>query len=203
MALTRKFLTALGIEADKIDEIITAHSETVDALKEQRDQYKKDAEALPDVQKELEALQKEKEGNESYKEKYDKEHADFEAYKKDQTDKETKAKKTEAFKALLKEAGVSEKHLGAVLKVSDIDGVELDDKGKIKDSGDRLKSIREEWSDFIVETDKQGAATSTPPEGQGGNGGLASGAGRKLYEQFQQKHYGVKPQNNDNNGGNE
>ena len=31
MALTRKFLAALGIEADKIDEIINAHSETVDA----------------------------------------------------------------------------------------------------------------------------------------------------------------------------
>ena len=32
MALTRKFLTAMGIEDDKIDEIITAHSETVNAL---------------------------------------------------------------------------------------------------------------------------------------------------------------------------
>ena len=28
MALTRKFLSALGIESDKVDEIISAHTET-------------------------------------------------------------------------------------------------------------------------------------------------------------------------------
>ena len=44
MALTRKFLSALGIEEDKVDEIIKAHTETVDALKEQRDELKADAE---------------------------------------------------------------------------------------------------------------------------------------------------------------
>ena len=49
MALTRKMLKAMGIEDEKIDQIIEAHSETVDALKEQRDQYKADAEKLPEV----------------------------------------------------------------------------------------------------------------------------------------------------------
>ena len=37
MSLTRKFLSALGIEDDKVDEIISAHTDTVNALKEQRD----------------------------------------------------------------------------------------------------------------------------------------------------------------------
>ena len=37
MALTRKFLSALGIEEAKIDEIISAHVDTVNVLKEQRD----------------------------------------------------------------------------------------------------------------------------------------------------------------------
>ena len=59
MALTRKFLTALGVDADKIDEIITAHTDTVEALKEERDKYKADAELLPNVQEEL-ALRKHK-----------------------------------------------------------------------------------------------------------------------------------------------
>ena len=36
MALTRKFLKALGIEDDKVDEIITAHSDTVNALEDGR-----------------------------------------------------------------------------------------------------------------------------------------------------------------------
>ena len=40
MSLTRKMLKAMGIEDEKIDQIIEAHTETVDALKEQRDGYK-------------------------------------------------------------------------------------------------------------------------------------------------------------------
>ncbi|MEE6208498.1 MAG: hypothetical protein VZR95_10630, partial [Alphaproteobacteria bacterium] len=54
MALTRKFLTALGIEADKIDEIINAHSETVEALKSEIDTYKGKAEQLDKAQADLE-----------------------------------------------------------------------------------------------------------------------------------------------------
>lgn len=204
MALTRKFLTALGIEADKIDEIISAHSETVDALKEQRDSYKADAEKLPGVQKELDTLKAEKSEDDSYKEKYEKEHSDFEAYKNEQTEKETKEQKKEAFKALLKEAGVSEKHLDAVLRVSDVDSIEIDEEGKVKDSEEKLKSIKEDWSDFIVTGETKGADTKTPPAGEG-NQHKSSGDARKIYEQYRQNVYGEKPQSNNadsnNNGG--
>ena len=34
MSLTRKMLRAMGIEDDKADQIIDAHAETVDALKQ-------------------------------------------------------------------------------------------------------------------------------------------------------------------------
>lgn len=50
MALTRRMLKAMGISDEQVDEIIAAHTETVDALKEQRDAYKADAEKLADVQ---------------------------------------------------------------------------------------------------------------------------------------------------------
>ena len=50
MALTRKFLKAMGIEEEKIEEIISAHSETVTGLKEEAEKYKADAEKLPSVQ---------------------------------------------------------------------------------------------------------------------------------------------------------
>lgn len=42
MALSRKMLKAMGIEDEKIDQIIEAHSETVDSLKEQVSAYKAD-----------------------------------------------------------------------------------------------------------------------------------------------------------------
>lgn len=203
MSLTRKFLSAMGIEADKVDEIIAAHSETVEGLKAERDQYKKDAEKLPKVQEELDTLKPQLEEFKPYKEKYDKEHADFEAFKNDQTAKETKAKKTEAYKALLKEAGVSDKHLGAVLKVSDLDSIELDKEGKVKDSEKKLESIKTEWSDFITTTDSKGAETPKPPAGEGQNQ-THHGTGRaaQIAAQYYANHYGGDSQTN-NNGGKE
>lgn len=56
MAITRKFLKAMGIEDDKIEQIIDAHTETVDGLKADIDKYREDALELADVQKELNDL---------------------------------------------------------------------------------------------------------------------------------------------------
>lgn len=166
MALTRKFLSALGIEADKVDEIIAAHTETVDALKEQRDTYKADAEQLPAVQKELDDLKKaaeELDGKNPYEVKYNALKEEFESFKEQQAAKETRAAKDNAFRNLLKEAGISEKRLEAVLRVSDVDSVELDETGAIKGADAMKESIRKEWSDFIVTESPKGAPTPTPP----------------------------------------
>ena len=56
MAVTRKLLKALGIEDEKADQILEAHTETVNEIREERDRYKADAEQLPGVQKELAEL---------------------------------------------------------------------------------------------------------------------------------------------------
>lgn len=168
MAFTRKMLKAMGIEEEKIDEIIEAHREVTDALKEDRDKYKADADKLADVQKELEDMKKMTEGSDSYKEKYEKEHKDFEAYKDSIKAEQTKAAKVEAFKALLKKAGVSEKRIDAIVKVSSVDDIELDDKGEIKDADKRIEGIKTEWSEFIVTESQRGANTENPPANTGG-----------------------------------
>lgn len=159
----------MGIEDDKIDEIITAHSETVNALKEQRDSYKEEAEKLPVVQKELDEAKAviEKNGNDAYKVKYEAMKEDFEKYKEEQKQKEVHAKKADAYKAILKEVGVSEKRIDSVLKVSDIDSIEFDDEGNVKEADDLKKAIGEEWADFIVKTETKGVDTATPPAGSG------------------------------------
>lgn len=176
MALTRKFLTALNIDADKIDEIITAHSETVDALKKERDDYKAQAEANSEAKANAEKLQKqvddlteqvEKNGKDAYKVKYDAIKEEFDEYKKTIKAEKTKADKTEAYRKLLKEAGVSEKRIESVLKVSDIDSLKIDDKGVLEGADDLKKAIAEEWSDFIEKTGVQGAQTATPPASGG------------------------------------
>jgi len=173
MALSRKFLSALGIEADKIDEIINAHSETVDALKEERDKYKANAEGYDEKTKEVEKLQKEIETlkdsqKDSYKVKYEAIKEEFDDYKKSVESEKTKATKTEAFKGLLKEIGVAEKRIDSVTRVSDIDSIKLDKDGKIENVADLKKSLSEEWADFIVKEQKKGADTKTPPDNNGG-----------------------------------
>lgn len=169
MALTRKFLSALGIDADKVDEIITAHSETVDALKEQRDQYKDDAEKLPTVQKELNDLKKTVDQNngDEWKVKYDKVKKDFEDYKADIRSKETMAAKKSALEAVAKDF-LSENGVAKAIKYADWDAYELDDKGKLVDAKKHIKDLKEEWSDYVLKEDTKGADTKTPPTGNGG-----------------------------------
>ena len=170
MALTRKFLKALEIEGDKADQIIEAHTETVDGLKASLEQAQADAGKLPELQKQLEAAQADLEAvkKDSYKVKYEAVKEDFEAYKADQAKKETRTAKETAYRALLKQAGVSEKRIDAVLRVSDVDGVELTDKGEIKGADKLTESVKAEWADFITTTEIQGAQTATPPANTGG-----------------------------------
>lgn len=56
MSITRKFLKALGIEDDKADQIIEAHTEVANGLKADLERYKTDAGKLAEVQAELDAL---------------------------------------------------------------------------------------------------------------------------------------------------
>ncbi len=52
--------------------------------------------------------------------------------------------------------------------MSDVDGVELDEKGAIKGAADLKKSIKSEWADFITTTQTRGAAPANPPANSGG-----------------------------------
>lgn len=170
MALTRKLLKGMGLTDEQVDTIIEAHTDTVDGLKADISRYKADAEQLPGVQKELDAAKNELATGkkDSWKVKYDALKDDFETYKGEQEKRETHGAKEKAYRTLLKEAGISEKRLESVIKVSDIDGIELDDKGAIKDAKELLKSIKSEWADFIVTTSTKGADTATPPANAGG-----------------------------------
>ena len=196
MALTRKALSTMGIEDDKIDQIISMHTETVNALKEERDKYKDGAEKLETVKKELDELKEKSKENTGFKsevEKLKKEKEDlqkeFDQYKNDQTAKETRAAKEKAYREILKDAGIPEKHFAKVLKYSDVDGVELDSDGKIKTAADILKNIKEEWSDHIESTGMQGAKTETPPANNGGNTDKPSRAA-ELARQYHENQYG-------------
>jgi hypothetical protein len=166
MAFTRKFLSALGIEADKVDEIIAAHTEVTDALKEERDKYKADAERLPDIEKRLTEAEKKMEGDDPYKEKYEALQKEYEDYKADVSNKETTAKKESAFRHVLKDIGIPDKRIDSVIKVSDINGIELTEEG-IKDEETLKAKLKEEWSDFIATKSTEGVPSANPPSNTG------------------------------------
>lgn len=170
MGFSRKMLKAMNIEEDKIEQIIDAHSETVDALKADRDTYKEDAAKLAAVQKELDELKAK--GDDGYKAKYEAEKAAHDALKADIAAKETKKAKTDAYRELLKGANIDEKRIATILRAEapTIDKIELDADGKIKNAEQYTESIKSDWADFIVTQSAKGANTATPPA----NGGAAT-----------------------------
>ena len=169
MSLTRKMLKAMGIEEEKIDQIIEAHSETVDSLKADRDSYKEDAEKLKDVQKELDDLKAK--GDDGWKERHDRLKAEFDQYKNNVQEKETKAAKEAAYRAILKDANLSEKGIEKAVKYAEWDKIELGEDGKLKGANDHIKAVREEWAEYVTTTTTTGAKTSTPPANNGGKTG--------------------------------
>ncbi len=164
MALTRKLLSALGIEADKIEQIIEAHTETVDALKNERDSLKSKADSYDKVKTELDQLKETaKNGGD-----YAKLKQDFDDYKAAVEKEKTDSAKKEALQKIAKDAGLSEAGIAKAVKYSDLSGIELDEKGGVKDSKALLKSLREEWPEYIVKESTQGADTGNPPVGASG-----------------------------------
>lgn len=166
MALTRKFLEALGIEQAKIDEIISAHTEVTDSLKADRDSYKEKAEKYDETKTELDKAKSELEkvNKDEYKTKYESLESEFNKYKTDIAEKEVKVKKEEAYKKMLKEIGVNEKSIDAIVKVKDLSSLKLDDKGNIVDVDTLKESEKKDWEGFIIKSEEERQDPNTPPD---------------------------------------
>ena len=166
MALTRKFLEALGIEQAKIDEIISAHTEVTDSLKADRDSYKEKAEKYDETKTELDKAKSEldKVNKDEYKTKYESLESEFNKYKTDIAEKEVKVKKEEAYKKMLKEIGVNEKSIDAIVKVKDLSSLKLDDKGNIVDVDTLKESEKKDWEGFIIKSEEERQDPNTPPD---------------------------------------
>lgn len=164
MALTRKSLKAMGLTDEQVDSIIEAHTETVNALKDERDSYREKADQLDDVQRELDEAKKTAKNAPDYaalKKEYDE-------YKKSvEAEKSLQAKK-DAYAEIVKDAGLSEKGVAKALKYADWATIDLTADGKIKDASKHIKGLKEEWADYVVTESEEGASTDTPPNNAGG-----------------------------------
>ena len=152
-----------SIPSEAIAKLIKAISTAVGNEFVEKTRYKAKLEEIDTLKSEKQTAEDSATTAEKWKTKYQALKDDFDAYKSDQTAKETRSAKESAYRELLKAAGITEKRIASILKVSDIDSVELDDKGAIKGADKLVDSIKTEWADFIPATTTQGAQTATPP----------------------------------------
>lgn len=165
MALTRKLLKSMGIEEEKIDQIIEAHAETVDGLKEKLSKAEAEAAKLAEAEKQIEGMK----SGIDYKAKYEAEHQAFENFKAEQTAKEQQAAKEQAAKTFFEGKGITGTNLDIAIKGAkdEIAALELED-GKIKDNKALADLVSGTYAGLVVTQRKQGANPATPPANNGG-----------------------------------
>lgn len=141
---------------DKVNQLQTLHHEIVNGLMDEKDEAIQRAEK---AEKAAESAKAEKEAAEK----------SLTDYKAQQTQKDTHAAKEAKFRELLKSAGVLDKYADRVVRLSgeDIDKLELDDKGEVKDAKKHADSLKADWSDFVGTTTTTGAKVDTPPTNTG------------------------------------
>ena len=105
----------------------------------------------------------------NWEDKYKAEHTAFESYKAEQTKAKDKAAKLEAYKPILKEAGISDSLAKLIIAASDdiVDGIQIED-GNVKDKDAVTKNVKERFADYIGMSGTKGASTQTPPGNSGG-----------------------------------
>ena len=162
MALTAKMLKGLGLTDEQREAILEEHASTVNAIKEERDRLKADAEKLPGVQKELDDLKAAGDGG--YKEKYEKEHSAFEAFKSDITAKQTKAAKEKAVRAYFESKNITGANLDLAMRGCGEEMAALEmDGDRIKDTKSLDALIGGTYKSLVSTTRIKGANPATPP----------------------------------------
>lgn len=164
MALTRKALKAMGIEDEKIDQIIEMHTETVNALKEEREGFREKAEQYDTLKKELDGLKNGKD----WKAEHDAVKKAFDDYKKTVTENEIAAAKTKAGRAYFESKGIKGGNLEIAMRGAkdEISALELDGD-KIKDTKALDALISGDYKGLIVSESTKGADPVNPPAGGG------------------------------------
>lgn len=171
MALTRKMLKAMGIEDEKIDQIIEAHTETVSGLKDsiekmqgKADGYDKMKTDLEKAQGDLEAVKKD-----GWKEKHDKLKKEYDDYKAEQAGKEARSAKEAAVRAYLESKGIKGANLTIAMRGlnAEVNAAELDGD-KLKDTKALDDLISGEFAALVGKESTTGANTSNPPANGGG-----------------------------------
>ena len=164
MALTRNYLKSMDLTEEQVNAIIEKHTDSIDGLKAELATARAAADSV-------EALTRERD---EYKDKLSKAgdaakvQADFDAFRQQVEKEKTHTRKMQAYDALLKDVGVARDSFRQTLcKTADMEKIELDDKGAVKDAEALKERIRADYADFIGTVHNDPTPTITPPSGGG------------------------------------
>lgn len=93
------------------------------------------------------------------------EHDRLKNFEKDTLTKEVTAKKTAGLTKLFKEANASDSATKLFIKSTNLEEIELDDKGNVKGGADILKKAKADYADMFA---SGGAGIPQSPDGEGG-----------------------------------
>lgn len=162
--IVKKHVDEAGnISASAINALVAAIKNAVGNEFVDKERYKAKLTEIDQLKEKQQTAEDNAATAEKWKTKFEGLKSEFEAYKTEQENKETHMAKEEAYRNLLKQAGISEKRLESVLRVSRVDDMELDGNGGMKGADKLVEQIRQEWADFITTTTVKGADTANPP----------------------------------------
>lgn len=177
MSLTRKALKAMGLTDEQIDSVIEMHTDTISGLKDKLEVAENNVENVEKLKAEVEKYKNELEKankaiteSEKLKEQYKNTKSEYEKYKGEIAAKETKAAKEKAAREYYKSKGINDDNMPIAMRGSrsEIDAMELDEKGKIKDTKVFDDLIKGDYAKLISRTETKGADTQIPPPNANG-----------------------------------
>lgn len=148
--MNREELKALGLTDEQIGSVMENYGKSVVNLQKSADE--KDAE-----------LKKYQKGGELYFDPAELER--LKTFEKETLTRETNAKKTEALTKLFKSAKATDSVAKLLISGHDLEKLELDDKGEIKNGAELLKKAKADYADLFGGSGDKGVPQANPDAG--------------------------------------
>lgn len=171
MSLSREFLEAMGLTKEQVSAIVKGNSDSLSGLTTENKNLRDENARLKEIETEFNNLKAANSGKEDLQKSYDALKAEYEQYKSEIAAKETRAAKETALKAYFEKNNIVGKNQAIAMRgiKSELDGIELDEKGNIKDTASLDELVKGDYAGLVSTTKTEGANIAEPPANIGGD----------------------------------
>lgn len=153
MSITRKMLEGMGLSAEAVEAIVEANSQSLMAIKTERDALKSENERL---QGELTTKVKD------YEEKMSDLKKQFDDFKTEVGEEKVRTEKERLYSELLLKSDIPQARIKQILRLTDFDAISIED-GKLKNEDELVGIIEKEWGDYILKGAEPDDKPAHPP----------------------------------------